>query len=203
MRDKKEHHFSTDTLSNCNSQIQHHHPVSLWGVFSALLRHSELDMFVCVCVTASSTQIGGIITPGATAMLDLDYVINLPPLSFIFVSFRWAGQGAKENLHKMGQQASHQGKSQEFSWFDMCLFKLSINACRVFKCYIVLNVENSVLNLNSFSHPQWKYSFKLNHVTSHQLGSNKLQNLILNQSYVRQSSITCVSWGLIQFMLWN
>lgn len=203
MRDKKEHHFSADTLSNCNSQIQHQHPVSLWGVFSALLRHSELDVFVCVCVTSSSTQIGGIITPGATAMLDLDYVINLPPLSFIFVSFRWAGQGAKENLHKMGQQASHQGKSQEFSWFDMCLFKLSINACRVFKCYIVLNVENSVLNLNSFSHPQWKYSFKLNHVTSHQLGSNKLQNLILNQSYVRQSSITCVSWGLIQFMLWN
>lgn len=101
----------------------------------------------------------------------------------------------------MGQQASHQGKSQEFSWFDMCLFKLSINACRVFKCYFVLNVENSVLNLNSFSHTQWKYSFKLNHVTSHQLGSNKLQNLILNQSYVRQSSITCVSWGLIQFML--
>lgn len=78
----------------------------------------------------------------------------------------------------MGQQASHQGKSQEFSWFDMCLFKLSINACRVFKCYFVLNVENSVLNLNSFSHLQWKYSFKLNHVTSHQLGSNKLQNLI-------------------------
>lgn len=201
MRDKKEHHFSADTLSNCNSQIQHQHPVSLWGVFSALLRHSELDVFVCVCVTSSSTQIGGIITPGATAMLDLDYVINLPPLSFIFVSFRWAGQGAKENLHKMGQQASHQGKSQEFSWFDMCLFKLSINACRVFKCYFVLNVENSVLNLNSFSHLQWKYSFKLNHVTSHQLGSNKLQNLILNQSYVRQSSITCVSWGLIQFML--
>lgn len=199
MRDKKEHHFSADTLSNCNSQIQHHH--RLCG--GCLVHCFATLSWICLCVsvTASSTQIGGIITPGATAMLDLDYVINLPPLSFIFVSFRWAGQGAKENLHKMGQQASHQGKSQEFSWFDMCLFKLSINACRVFKCYFVLNVENSVLNLNSFSHLQWKYSFKLNHVTSHQLGSNELQNLILNQSYVRQSSITCVSWGLIQFML--
>lgn len=74
----------------------------------------------------------------------------------------------------MGQQASHKGKCQEFSWFDMCLFKLSINACVVFKGYFVLHVENSVLNLNSFRHLQWKYSFKINHFTSHQHGSNKL-----------------------------
>lgn len=72
-----------------------HRLLSSW-VFTIQMKFIQIDLFfyyqVCTCVTS---------TPLFTGITGMSLVF--------FSLLRWAGQGAEENLHKVGQQASHQG----------------------------------------------------------------------------------------------
>lgn len=73
----------------------------------------------------------------------LSWIMSITLFFFFLLIFRWAGQGAEENLHKMGQQASHQG---------MCL-RLAVVICPLFGSVQMLvrvnglvSIANAVLN---------------------------------------------------------
>ncbi len=116
-------------------------------------------------------------TLSATAMLDWNYVINLPS-SLCFCCFRWAGQSAEENLHKMGQQASHQGM---FHWAQL-VRGLALKCLSGILRVIYLNTEFLGLHLNSYCNRNTFFEYNHNLTSLLTLSSASALSVSLHKS---------------------